>query len=161
MLRFRRIEVRATGVAVAVFVSALLTSAASLADEGTDFFEKKIRPVLAAKCYSCHSAEAVKKRSLKGELQLDTRAGIRAGGESGPAVVPGNVDESLIIESIRRESFEMPPDENAAGRSQSPTSFVGLKWARPIRVTARPLEVSDEIDYAHERKHWAYQPLTV
>ena len=130
----------------------------SRADEGTAFFEKKIRPVLAAKCYSCHSAEAVKKRNLKGELQLDTRAGIRAGGESGPAVVPGKVDESLIIESIRRESFEMPPDETLP--DETIADFVRwIEMGAPDPRDGQPVEASGEIDYAEERKHWAYQPL--
>ena len=54
--------------------------------EQIDFFEKQIRPVLASKCYKCHSAEADK---IKGGLLLDTREGIREGGDSGHAVVPG------------------------------------------------------------------------
>src|SRR4051794_29498303 len=58
------------------------------------FFEKSIRPVLVSKCYKCHSAEAEK---VKGGLLLDTREGIRAGGDSGHAVVPGSLTESLLI----------------------------------------------------------------
>ena len=60
-------------------------------EAGVEFFEKKIRPVLVKKCYSCHSAGV---KDLKGNLLLDTRAGIRKGGDSGHAVVPGNVEES-------------------------------------------------------------------
>lgn len=65
---------------------------------GLTFFEKKIRPVLVERCYKCHSAKSEK---LKGGLLLDTRAGIRKGGESGHAVVPGDVRGSLLIEAIR------------------------------------------------------------
>src|SRR5688500_16365927 len=79
-----------------------------------DFFEKKIRPVLAERCYKCHSAEAEK---LKGGLLLDTRAGIRKGGDEGPAVVPGDLQASLLIKAIHYEDedFSMPP-EKAGGK---------------------------------------------
>ena len=63
-----------------------------------DFFESRIRPVLAEQCYSCHSASAKK---LKGELLLDSRWGWQKGGESGPPIVPGNPEESLIIDALR------------------------------------------------------------
>ncbi|HIG80801.1 MAG TPA: hypothetical protein EYQ62_03975, partial [Verrucomicrobiales bacterium] len=63
-----------------------------------DFFEKKIRPVLVQQCYKCHSAKSEK---IKGELLLDTKAGTRKGGESGPAVVPRNLRKSLLIEAVR------------------------------------------------------------
>ncbi|MCA9247164.1 MAG: DUF1553 domain-containing protein [Planctomycetales bacterium] len=75
-------------------------------DQQIRFFETKIRPVLVKHCYSCHSAES---EEIKGELQLDTRAGIRLGGESGHAVVPGDVQASLLINALRFEDFEMPP----------------------------------------------------
>ena len=74
------------------------------------FFEKKIRPVLVEKCYKCHSTEADK---VKGGLLLDTREGIRQGGDNGPSVVPGDVEESLLIAAIKYEDddMEMPPKE--------------------------------------------------
>jgi len=78
-----------------------------LGDEGTDFFESKIRPVLVDKCYKCHSADKEK----RGELVLDTKGGWEVGGDSGPAVVPGKPDASLLIEAVRFEGFEMPPDK--------------------------------------------------
>ncbi|MER3415871.1 MAG: hypothetical protein C4297_06625 [Gemmataceae bacterium] len=75
---------------------------------GVEFFEKRIRPVLAAECYVCHSAQA---RKLRGRLRLDTPAGIMAGGASGPVVVPGNVEESLLISALRHDGLEMPPQK--------------------------------------------------
>src|SRR5262245_56487378 len=71
-----------------------------------EFFEKKIRPVLVQHCYECHSADSKK---IKGGLLLDTREGLLAGGESGAAIVPGNVDGSLLIEALKYEGLEMPP----------------------------------------------------
>ena len=57
---------------------------------GIEFFEARIRPVLIDNCYQCHSAKAALAKKLKGGFQLDTRSGIRQGGETGPAIVPGN-----------------------------------------------------------------------
>src|SRR5436190_9715059 len=81
---------------------------------GLDFFEKKIRPVLTEKCYKCHSADSEK---IKGGLTLDTREGIRKGGENGPAVVPGKLEESLLIEAVRyaNKDTAMPP-QKAGGK---------------------------------------------
>jgi cytochrome c553 len=79
-----------------------------ITSEQLRFFESKIRPVLATKCASCHSAEAPR---LKGGLMIDSREGLRKGGDTGTAIVPGNLDESLLIAAIRYkdESLKMPP----------------------------------------------------
>src|SRR5580765_7550608 len=66
--------------------------------EGVEFFEKKIRPVLVDRCYSCHSADAKK---LKGNLYVDTREGLLKGGDLGPSLVPGDPEKSLLIKVIR------------------------------------------------------------
>src|SRR5437899_1191446 len=72
------------------------------------FFESRIRPVLADKCYKCHSERAEK---VKGGLLLDTRARMLKGGESGPAIVPGDPDKSLLIKAVRYSDpdLQMPP----------------------------------------------------
>ena len=79
--------------------------------EQLDFFEKKIRPVLSEKCYKCHSEKAAK---VKGGLVLDTREGARRGGDSGAAVVPGNLDDSILIQAVRytNKDFAMPPEKS-------------------------------------------------
>lgn len=82
------------------------------ADEGVEFFEKKIRPVLVEHCYQCHSADSPK---LQGELRLDFKAGWQLGGESGkPAIVPGKPEESPLIRAIRHENdaSAMPPNQS-------------------------------------------------
>src|SRR3954470_23055169 len=89
----------------------LLLTAAAVAVEPADspeFFEKRIRPVLAETCYKCHSATSEK---LKGGLMLDTREAMLKGGDTGPAVAPGNLDKSLLIEAIRwqNKDMQMPP----------------------------------------------------
>jgi hypothetical protein len=65
--------------------------------DGVAFFEAKIRPVLVEKCHQCHSSEAQKP---KGGLKVDSKAAIRAGGTSGPAVVPGDPEASLLYQAI-------------------------------------------------------------
>ncbi len=72
------------------------------------FFEKKIRPVLVQHCYECHAADSKK---IGGKLLLDSRNAIRTGGESGPALVGGKPEASLIIQALRYDGLEMPPDE--------------------------------------------------
>jgi mono/diheme cytochrome c family protein len=76
--------------------------------EQAQFFEQKIRPVLAERCYACHGARASK---VQGGLLLDTAEGLRKGGNSGPAVAPGNPDASLLIRAIRysAKELQMPP----------------------------------------------------
>src|SRR5829696_10250360 len=95
---------------------AALPAASSLAQgeavhkEGIEFFEKRIRPVLVDKCYKCHAADAEK---IKGGLLLDTRKGIRQGGDSGPALVLGEPGKSLLMQAIRHTDpdTQMPPKE--------------------------------------------------
>ncbi|MDA1055449.1 MAG: PSD1 and planctomycete cytochrome C domain-containing protein [Planctomycetota bacterium] len=120
-----------------------------------EFFEKKIRPILVQKCYECHSAKA---EEVKGGLLLDTRDGIRKGGETGHAVVPGDVQESLLIDSIRHESIEMPPEEKLS--DEVIADFV--KWVRmgaPDPRDGDSRTAKREIDFAEGSKHWAFQPV--
>ena len=80
------------------FFAAMVASARRADDpKGVAFFETKIRPVLVEKCHECHSSQAKKP---KGGLKVDSRAAIRAGGTSGPAVVPGDLDASLLYQAI-------------------------------------------------------------
>ena len=75
------------------------------AREGVEFFEKKIRPVLEANCYMCHSA---KSKKPQGGLVLDTREGMLKGGASGqPAVIPGDAEKSLLITAIRHTDSKL------------------------------------------------------
>ncbi len=123
--------------------------------KGVEFFENNIRPVLVQHCYKCHSADAGK---VKGGLLLDTRDGIRQGGETGHAVVPNRPDESLILSALRHEDFEMPPGKKlpqsvianfeAWVRMGAPDPREGKAAAGGKRV----------IDIEEGRKFWAFQP---
>jgi mono/diheme cytochrome c family protein len=124
--------------------------------EGMRLFREKVEPVLEAECYSCHSAKAEK---VKGKLLLDSRAGMLRGGETGPAVVPGDVGESLLIQAIRHEDgLEMPakkpklPDQTIADFE----AWVKLGAPDP-RASEAQAAVSPQS--AEMRGHWSFQPV--
>ena len=130
-----------------------------IADEPTPeqlaFFEAKIRPILVEHCYECHAADA---KNVRGGLLLDTRAGIRRGGESGPAVVPNEVDESLLLSALRHESFEMPPDRKLADTVIADFE----KWIAMGAPDPREGEVHPSpqgIDIEARKKFWCFQPI--
>src|SRR4051794_23365451 len=78
--------------------------------QGIEHFEKKVRPILVDRCYSCHSAEADRKGKLKGGLTLDTKDGLLKGGARGPALVPGKPQDSLLLQALRHDGdVKMPP----------------------------------------------------
>jgi cytochrome c553 len=120
------------------------------------FFEKKIRPVLVAQCYQCHSADAEK---IKGELVLDTRAGIRKGGTRGPSVVPGNLQQSLLIKAIKHldEEYQMPPKQKLSGEIIADfEKWVTMGAPDPRDGAAKAAH--HEIDIEKGRQFWAFQP---
>ncbi len=125
---------------------------------GVEFFEKRIRPVLAERCYACHSAKAAK---VKAELWLDSREGMLRGGESGPAVVPGDPEKSLLIKAIRyAEDLEMPPKEKDRLTREQVADFE--RWVRmgapdPRTSSAPAPAPKPSRDLAEARKFWSLQ----
>jgi len=127
------------------------------ADEkaGIEYFEKHIRPVLVSKCYECHSSSS---KEPKGNLLLDTREGIRMGGDSGEAVVPGQLADSVLLEAIRWEGLEMPPEE------QLPPETIA-KFEQWIKMGAQdPRDgkaalIRREIDFEKARAFWSFRPI--
>jgi hypothetical protein len=78
--------------------------------KGLEFFEKRVRPVLAANCYECHSTAAQAGKKLRGGLFLDSKDGMLKGGDSGPAIVPGKPKQGLLLETLRQAGeVKMPP----------------------------------------------------
>ncbi len=126
------------------------------ADESA-FFEKKIRPVLVEKCYSCHTAETPK--GAKGGLVLDTKAGMLKGGESGPAVIAGNAKKSPIFKAMKGDEFnEMPPkDKLSADVIADFEKWIAM--GAPDPRTGKAGATSKPIDIAKGREHWAFQPV--
>ncbi len=122
------------------------------------FFENKIRPVLVNKCYECHSAEAEK---VKGGLALDTRDGLRTGGDTGHGVIPGDVDGSLIIKALRYtdSDLQMPPKKQGG---QLPPEVIAdfEKWVKmgaPDPRESKAGYAKKGIDLEKGREHWAFQ----
>ncbi len=152
---------------VVLAAACLLAGAARLAAAettdraGIEFFETKIRPVLADKCYRCHSQESEK---LKAHLYLDSRDGMLTGGDSGPAMVPGEPDRSRLIEALRyrNEDMQMPPKEQlpeAVVQDFAAWVKMGAPDPRPAPAkTAAKANARAAIDAA-TRTHWAYQAL--
>ena len=128
--------------------------------EAIAFFEKKIRPVLAESCYKCHSAEAQGQGKLKGGLFLDTREGVLAGGDTGPAVVPGKPAESLLVKAVRWSDpdTQMPPKHKLADEVIADLT----KWVEmglPDPRSGPKGKAKREINVAQERGFRSFAPL--
>ena len=119
-----------------------------------EFFESKIRPLLVEKCYRCHSADA---KRVRGGLLLDTQEGLLQGGDSGPALVPGKIEKSLILQAVRHENdLEMPPREKLSDAEiEALTEWVRL--GAPDPRSAGPVEATpSRLDLDAGRGFWAY-----
>ncbi len=125
--------------------------------EGLDFFEQKIRPVLVERCYECHSAQAKK---VEGSLLLDSRDAAQKGGDLGPAVVPGDLDKSLLIQAIRYtdENLQMPPKEKGRLPAEVIADFEAWvkRGAPDPRDSTAPSAYTVDIQAAKSR--WPYTP---
>jgi hypothetical protein len=122
-----------------------------------EFFEAKIRPVLIRHCYECHSADAEK---LQGGLQLDFADSTRAGGDSGAAVVPKNLTDSLLLSALKHESFEMPPDRRLSDSVIADFEHWISNGAVDPRENVGTVvhSAADGIDMEAGRNFWAFQP---
>ena len=129
-------------------------AAEALTPKDLEFFEKKIRPVLATNCYACHSAEA---KTRMGGLSLDTRDGIRTGGQRGHAVVPKDVEASLIVAVLRYDgALKMPP----TGKLEPQVVEDFIEWINMGAPDPRAITVQVEataIDLEAGREYWAFQ----
>ncbi|MEO6809607.1 MAG: PSD1 and planctomycete cytochrome C domain-containing protein [Isosphaeraceae bacterium] len=151
---------------LAVGLAWLLISSAGLAADGSietvadpgAFFEAKVRPILATRCFACHGP-----KKQKGGLRLDSRAAVLQGGDSGPAVDPGDADHGLLIEAIRYgEERQMPPKARLADVEIAALSTwikAGAPWPG-AEVAPRPkLDTPGPTITAEDRAFWAFQPI--
>ncbi|HXI31152.1 MAG TPA: PSD1 and planctomycete cytochrome C domain-containing protein [Vicinamibacterales bacterium] len=141
--------------------------APAAAAQSAEFFESKVRPVLAANCYDCHTDQRM------GGLRVDSREALLKGGRSGPAIVPGDPDKSLLIEAVRQtgklkmpKGGELRPDEVAAL-----VEWIrgGAQWAEAPRPTATAAAAAPAAKPAatastyvikpEQRAFWSFQPL--
>lgn len=149
-------------LALFLSVCAQTRAQSALRPEQAAFFEAKIRPVLVEKCYQCHSEQA---STVRGGLLLDTRDGIRRGGESGPAIVPGRPEKSPLVEAIRytNKDTAMPPPKSGG---KLPDAVIAdfeqwVKMGAPDPRDGKPAVVASpkKWDPEEAKKWWAFQPL--
>ena len=127
------------------------------AEDGMAFFDAQVLPLLQSRCYECHSHE----KKIKGGLALDLKSGWEVGGDHGPAIVPGDLSKSHLVEAVRYQNpeMEMPPKGKLAAREieifekwiamGAPDSRLGAVASKPPRV----------IDLEAGKQFWAFQPV--
>jgi len=125
---------------------------------GIEFFESQIRPLLASKCYQCHSGKSVK---LKGGLLLDSRQDMLKGGDDGIVLVPGDPEKSKLIEAVRytNPDLQMPP-KHPLSKDEVTAFEQWVKMGAPDpRTQAGPAGPPAPLDYARDRQFWSFQPV--
>jgi hypothetical protein len=120
-----------------------------LSSREADFFETRVRPVLAAHCWGCHGPD-----KQRAGLRLDSRAGLLQGGASGPALVPGDADNSLLLKAVRRTGeLKMPP------KTPLPPLDVDALAAWVLMGAPWPVSQVTGSTPASWKQHWAFQPI--
>ena len=151
---------------IVAFAQALLVIAPAAAwgqtspaeEPSVEFFEKKIRPLLAENCYTCHSADT----NSRGGLRVDDRNGLLHGGESGPAVIAGKPEDSLLIRAVRYtdEDLQMPPKKQLTEAQVADLTRWIREGAAWPRVPLPPEVGKPNPEYDRLRKeHWAWQAV--
>jgi hypothetical protein len=138
----------------------LWTHPATAAEDsaGMEFFEAKIRPILADNCYPCHSQQSAK---IKGGLLLDSREGELKGGDTGPAIKPGDVEQSLLIKAVRYtdDNLRMPPKNKKLAAEQIASLEAWVKMGAPDPRASHSGLAKFETIRQRARSHWAFQPV--
>jgi mono/diheme cytochrome c family protein len=144
-------------VVVGGFLSAASMRAQAPSQAGTDYFETKIRPILANNCYKCHSSQAAK---LKGGLSVEFKESLQKGGDSGAAIVPGDPEKSLLIKAVRYQDpdLQMPPKGNKLPDAQVAELVEWVKMGAPDPRSAGKAMASATWS-KEKRQHWSFQPL--
>jgi hypothetical protein len=135
----------------------MLALAPAQAEDGMAFFESKVLPLLQSRCYECHSHE----KKIKGGLALDLKSGWQTGGDSGPAIVPGDLAKSHLITAVRYADpeMEMPPK----GKLSANEIEIFEQWvamgAPDSRVKQTAAKAARVIDIGEGKKFWAFRPV--
>ena len=131
---------------------------AAVSPEQEQFFEEKVRPLLATKCFDCHGPD-----KQESGLRLDSRPTVLTGGDSGePAVVSGHPEQSRLVKAVRREGdYKMPPsDRERLLPAEIDTLATWIKLGLPWGNAPQKVEISMEERYQQARRtHWAFQPI--
>ena len=157
---------RVKAILLALFFGSSLTTGEVFGNEGFStedlaFFESKVRPLLAERCYECHSHRAKK---LKGGLYLDSRAGALRGGDTGPAVTPGDFEKSLLVEAVRYHNpdMRMPPKSKLSVREIETLELwvsKGAPWPKEVEpATAGAPKAGFNLE-GRKASHWAWKPV--
>ena len=142
-----------------IFLSSIFLSLLCVTNHAADtaFFDSKVLPILQQRCFECHSHGT----KIKGGLALDSRSGWAEGGDNGPAIKPGQLEESLVIKAVRYvdSEFEMPP------KAKLPASEIAIleEWVKLGAHDPRTAGAGKQkkgIDLAEGRKFWAFQPVS-
>ena len=141
---------------VSIFAPQIDLSGLDSSDSGIEFFEKRIRPLLAERCIECHGPE-----KQKGGLRLDFKQGWEVGGDSGPALVPGDLTESRIIHAIHYEDadFQMPPKSKLSDEAIADLE----EWIAMGAPDPRSGAVADSresgLSVEEGREFWSFKPI--
>jgi Protein of unknown function (DUF1553)/Protein of unknown function (DUF1549)/Planctomycete cytochrome C len=125
--------------------------------EQVEFFEKSVRPILAANCYECHGPD-----KHKGGLRLDSRATMLQGGGSGPAMMPGNARESLLVKAIHYNDTPKMPPKGKLGEAEIATLSEWIRQGAPwpeTTIAVRPAAESGFTIRPQDREFWSFKPL--
>jgi cytochrome c553 len=124
-----------------------------------EFFEARVRPILADHCYACHSAET----KPAGGLRVDDRNGLLAGGDNGPAVVPGDPDASLLLRRVRHEDPKrrMPKEGDPLSDAEVADLEAWIRDGAAWPATKVPASLGEDRAWYEplRREHWSWQPL--
>ncbi len=142
----------------ALAIALLVLPQISRATEGFGFFKTKVEPILAARCLDCHSQESGKQ---KGGLWLDRKAAWQQGGDSGPAIITGDLDKSLLVHSIEYldEELQMPPKSKLSVEEIAILKeWVAMGAPDPRDAQLAGAVRKKAIDFEAERQKWAFRP---
>jgi cytochrome c553 len=120
-----------------------------------EFFEKQVRPILAEHCYKCHGTPG---KPHKGMLNLADRTAAFAGGSSGPAIIPGSPEKSLLIQSLGHEGeIRMPPKGKLSAQQIADLT----RWVKDGAVWPDQASAAGSVQgYTQAQKdHWAFRPI--
>jgi uncharacterized membrane protein len=132
---------------------AVPNAAAATAAGGSDFFENKVRPILANNCYSCHTEDPA------AGLHVDSRDGLLKGGKSGPAIVPGDPAKSLMIEAVAQTGHLKMPKGGKLTADEVQTLTDWVKIGAPWPTTAAKVTPAQETITPKQREFWSFQPI--
>jgi hypothetical protein len=148
------------GCFLALGVLGSARAADAVPPEAVEFFEKKVRPVLAEHCYRCHSVTA---RKLKGGLRLDSRTTVLRGGDSGPALMPGHPEQSRLIQAVGYHNVDlrMPPrGKLPASAIADLTTWVKMGAPWPNEPAGADATTGPTFDLQGRRRaHWSWRPV--